>query len=221
MRRLVAAGFSTGVIYKILRQWDVPEEALAALDNLSSKMQPATHTKINLQRSCGSTTVAVAGFPTGFAIASRIFAKRRIVYKLDPIAVPPNAQLAHSLPDPPSRAHLSTPLTGRSARVFPSPGRRWPTPCRAPIHGRSFRPVRQWRAAHPATLFVAGLAPNLHVSDKAEHARRPNTFAPRCACRSSPLIALGRLALRHIAHHVAPHLRAFSSPVITRASGSM
>jgi regulatory protein len=26
MRRLVAAGFSTGVIYKILRQWDVPDE---------------------------------------------------------------------------------------------------------------------------------------------------------------------------------------------------
>ena len=36
MRRLVAAGFSTGVIYKILRQWDVPDEALAALDNLGS-----------------------------------------------------------------------------------------------------------------------------------------------------------------------------------------
>jgi regulatory protein len=35
MRRLVAAGFSTGTIYKILRRWDVPEEALAALDNLS------------------------------------------------------------------------------------------------------------------------------------------------------------------------------------------
>jgi regulatory protein len=35
MRRLVTAGFSTGVIYKILRQWDVPEESLAALDNLS------------------------------------------------------------------------------------------------------------------------------------------------------------------------------------------
>lgn len=35
MRRLVAAGFSTSVIYKILRQWDVPDEALAALDNLS------------------------------------------------------------------------------------------------------------------------------------------------------------------------------------------
>jgi regulatory protein len=34
MRRLVTAGFSTGVIYKILRQWDVPEEALSALDNL-------------------------------------------------------------------------------------------------------------------------------------------------------------------------------------------
>ncbi|MGB6973761.1 MAG: regulatory protein RecX [Terracidiphilus sp.] len=35
MRRLVAAGFSTGVIYKILRQWEVPDESLAALDNLS------------------------------------------------------------------------------------------------------------------------------------------------------------------------------------------
>ena len=34
MRRLVAAGFSTTVIYKILRQWDVPDESLAALDNL-------------------------------------------------------------------------------------------------------------------------------------------------------------------------------------------
>jgi regulatory protein len=34
MRRLVAAGFSTGVIYKVLRQWDVPEESLAALDNI-------------------------------------------------------------------------------------------------------------------------------------------------------------------------------------------
>jgi regulatory protein len=36
MRRLVAAGFSTGVIYKILRQWDVPE-SLAALDNLADE----------------------------------------------------------------------------------------------------------------------------------------------------------------------------------------
>jgi regulatory protein len=37
MRRLVSAGFSTGVIYKILRQWDVPDEALAALDNLDEE----------------------------------------------------------------------------------------------------------------------------------------------------------------------------------------
>ncbi len=37
MRRLVAAGFSTSVIYKILRQWDVPDEALAALDNLEEE----------------------------------------------------------------------------------------------------------------------------------------------------------------------------------------
>jgi regulatory protein len=34
MRRMVGAGFSTGVIYKILRQWDVPDETLAALENL-------------------------------------------------------------------------------------------------------------------------------------------------------------------------------------------
>jgi regulatory protein len=37
MRRLAAAGFSTGVIYRILRQWDVPDEALAALDNLEEE----------------------------------------------------------------------------------------------------------------------------------------------------------------------------------------
>ncbi len=37
MRRLIAAGFSTGVIYKILRQWDVPAESLAALDNLDAE----------------------------------------------------------------------------------------------------------------------------------------------------------------------------------------
>ena len=36
MRRLVAAGFSTGVIYKVLRQWDIPDEALSALDNLGT-----------------------------------------------------------------------------------------------------------------------------------------------------------------------------------------
>ena len=39
MRRLVGAGFSTGVIYKILRQWNVPEEALAALENLEENRQ--------------------------------------------------------------------------------------------------------------------------------------------------------------------------------------
>jgi regulatory protein len=37
MRRLVTAGFSTGAIYKILRQWDVPDETLAALDNLDGE----------------------------------------------------------------------------------------------------------------------------------------------------------------------------------------
>jgi regulatory protein len=36
MRRLVAAGFSTSVIYKILRNWDVPDEVLSALDSVDS-----------------------------------------------------------------------------------------------------------------------------------------------------------------------------------------
>ena len=36
VRRLVAAGFATGTIYKILRRWDVPEESLAALENLET-----------------------------------------------------------------------------------------------------------------------------------------------------------------------------------------
>jgi regulatory protein len=39
MRRLVAAGFSTSIIYRILRQWDVPDEALSALDNISEETQ--------------------------------------------------------------------------------------------------------------------------------------------------------------------------------------
>jgi regulatory protein len=39
MRRLVTAGFSTGVIYKILRRWDVPEETLTVLDNLEDESQ--------------------------------------------------------------------------------------------------------------------------------------------------------------------------------------
>jgi len=37
MRRLVAAGFSTGAITRILRQWDVPDEALAALDDVETE----------------------------------------------------------------------------------------------------------------------------------------------------------------------------------------
>ncbi len=37
MRRLVTAGFSTGTIYKILRQWDVPDEELAALESLEAE----------------------------------------------------------------------------------------------------------------------------------------------------------------------------------------
>jgi regulatory protein len=37
VRRLVAAGFSPGTIYKVLRQWDVPEEELAALDQMESE----------------------------------------------------------------------------------------------------------------------------------------------------------------------------------------
>ena len=37
MRRLVAAGFSTGTIYKILRRWDVDEETLAGIENLEAE----------------------------------------------------------------------------------------------------------------------------------------------------------------------------------------
>jgi regulatory protein len=37
MRRLVAAGFSTGTIYKILRRWEVPEEALMALEHIDDE----------------------------------------------------------------------------------------------------------------------------------------------------------------------------------------
>ncbi len=38
MRRLVTAGFSTTVIYKILRQWDVPDETLSILENLEDPL---------------------------------------------------------------------------------------------------------------------------------------------------------------------------------------
>jgi regulatory protein len=37
VRRLVAAGFKTGTIYGILRRWNVPEEALAGLENLEAE----------------------------------------------------------------------------------------------------------------------------------------------------------------------------------------
>lgn len=37
VRRLVAAGFSTATIYKILRNWDVSEDALAALDRIEDE----------------------------------------------------------------------------------------------------------------------------------------------------------------------------------------
>jgi len=37
MRRLIAAGFSTGVISKVLRQWDIPDESLTALENLDEE----------------------------------------------------------------------------------------------------------------------------------------------------------------------------------------
>ncbi|MGB8028993.1 MAG: regulatory protein RecX [Terracidiphilus sp.] len=37
MRRLVAAGFSTGTIYKVLLRWEVPEEELAALDSVDTE----------------------------------------------------------------------------------------------------------------------------------------------------------------------------------------
>ena len=34
VRRLIAAGFSTSTIFKILRQWNVPDEALTALERI-------------------------------------------------------------------------------------------------------------------------------------------------------------------------------------------
>ena len=36
MRMLARAGFSTGIIYRILRRWEVPEEALAPLESMES-----------------------------------------------------------------------------------------------------------------------------------------------------------------------------------------
>ena len=37
MRRLIAAGFSTRTISKILRQWEIPDETLSVLDNLDEE----------------------------------------------------------------------------------------------------------------------------------------------------------------------------------------
>jgi len=37
VRRLAAAGFSSGVIYKVLREWDVPDDALAAVEDLEEE----------------------------------------------------------------------------------------------------------------------------------------------------------------------------------------
>jgi regulatory protein len=40
MRMLVRAGFSTGVIFKILKSWNVEDEALAALENVDDPREP-------------------------------------------------------------------------------------------------------------------------------------------------------------------------------------
>jgi len=37
VRRLASAGFSTGIIYKILRKWDVPDEALSAVESIEDE----------------------------------------------------------------------------------------------------------------------------------------------------------------------------------------
>ncbi len=37
VRRLISAGFSKSTIYKILRQWDVPEQALGAIESMESE----------------------------------------------------------------------------------------------------------------------------------------------------------------------------------------
>ncbi|HUB50770.1 MAG TPA: RecX family transcriptional regulator [Terracidiphilus sp.] len=37
IRRLVAAGFSTGVIMRILRTWNVPEEMVAGIENIDAE----------------------------------------------------------------------------------------------------------------------------------------------------------------------------------------
>ena len=45
MRMLMRAGFSTGVIFRILKKWDVDDEALAALEFMDNDdPSPATAT---------------------------------------------------------------------------------------------------------------------------------------------------------------------------------
>jgi regulatory protein len=34
MRMLIRAGFSTGTVYAILKRWNIPEDTLAAFENL-------------------------------------------------------------------------------------------------------------------------------------------------------------------------------------------
>jgi regulatory protein len=40
LRRLIRAGFSTGVIYKVLRNWDISEDALSMLDTIEEDSNP-------------------------------------------------------------------------------------------------------------------------------------------------------------------------------------
>lgn len=40
MRMLMRAGFSTGVIFKILKSWNVPDEALAVLESVEEPHEP-------------------------------------------------------------------------------------------------------------------------------------------------------------------------------------
>jgi regulatory protein len=40
VRRLAAAGFSSGVIYKVLREWNLPDESLAAVETLDEEASP-------------------------------------------------------------------------------------------------------------------------------------------------------------------------------------
>jgi regulatory protein len=41
MRLLVRAGFSTGVIFRILKKWDVDDDALAGLESIEDESHDA------------------------------------------------------------------------------------------------------------------------------------------------------------------------------------